>query len=71
MFRLSFKIHLTIIIYICKTQIDIKIQIDVQSSNPCLISMSQLSVPQMSMAISHFLKSTSNDVTDICPNPNL
>ena len=23
-----------------------------------------------SRVISHFLKSTSNDVTDICPNPN-
>ena len=23
-----------------------------------------------SMAVSHFLKSTSNDVTDVCPNPN-
>jgi hypothetical protein len=23
-----------------------------------------------SMAVSHFLKSVSNDVTDVCPNPN-
>ena len=23
-----------------------------------------------SMAISHFLKSTSNDIIDVCPNPN-
>ena len=78
-------------LYICKTQID------VQSSNPCLISMSQIYVifqilksasnSQIyvlfqifkfsnrhsilkSMAVSHFLKSTSNDIIDIYPNPN-
>jgi len=90
--------------YKCKTQIDVQPLIDVQSSNPCLISTSQTSVPQIyvlfsnsqigvqfsnlcpfsnlqisipilkSMAISHFLKLTSNDVTDLCqnnnPNPN-
>jgi len=62
---------------ICKTQIDVQTLIDVQSSNPCPISTSQTSVPQIyvlfqilkPMAVSHFLKSTSNDVTDICPHP--
>jgi len=81
---------LYVLLYICKTQIDVQPLIDVQSSNTCQISTSQTSVPQIgvqfsklsffkisnrhpilkSMAVSHFLKSTSNDTTDVCPNPN-
>ena len=64
------------------TQIDVEPLIDIQSSNPCPIFMSQTSVLQnyvlfsnsqiyvlyqilKSMAASHFLKSMSNDVTDV------
>ena len=32
---------------VCKTQINIQPVIDVQSSNPCPISTSQISVPQI------------------------
>ena len=45
---------------------------DTGSPEP-LVSYSQIYVLFQilkSMAVSHFLKSTSNDVTDICPNPN-
>jgi hypothetical protein len=50
-------------------------QIGVQFSNLCPFSNLQISVPILkSMAVSHFLKLTSNDVTDLCqnnnPNPN-
>ena len=46
-----------IYIYICKTQIDVQSLIDVQSSNrrPIL----------KYVTVFHFLKSTSNDVTDV------
>ena len=48
---------LTITADICKTQTDIQSLIDVQSSNRCPILKY--------MADFHFLKSTSNDVTDV------
>jgi hypothetical protein len=42
--------------YICKTQIDVQSLIDVQSSNPCPISMSQTSVPffQIDVKLCHY-----------------
>ena len=40
--------------YKCKTWIDIQTLIDIQSSNPCLISMSQTSVPQIYVLFSNF-----------------
>jgi hypothetical protein len=43
--------------HICKTQIDVQSLIDVQSSNQCPILKY--------MAVFHFLKSTSNYVTDV------
>jgi hypothetical protein len=64
---------------ICRTRNYVHPLIDIQSSNPCPIVTSQIYVlfkfsnrrPILkSMAVSHFLKSTSNDVTDVCPNPN-
>ena len=39
--------------YICKTQIDVQSLIDVQSSNPCPISTSQKSVPQIYVLFSN------------------
>jgi hypothetical protein len=48
---------------ICKTQIDVEPLIDVQSSNPCPISMSQICTSD----IWSFRKSTSNNGTDVCP----
>ena len=70
--------NLLYFLYICKTWINVQPLIDVQSSNPCPNSTSQTSVPQIyvlfqilkSVAVSHFFKSTSNDVTDVCPNRN-
>ena len=56
---------MVVVIYICKTQIHIQSLIDVYSSNrrPIL----------KYMAVFHFLKSMSNDVTNLNlnPNPNL
>jgi replication-associated recombination protein RarA len=66
------------------TQIDIQPLIDVQSSNPCLISTSQTSVPQIYVlfqilksvsnsqiyVLFQICKLTSNDVTDLCQNNN-
>ena len=69
-----------IMIYICKTQIGVQPLIDVQFSNPCRISTYLRSMSFFkfsnrrpilkSLAVFHFLKSTSEDVTDICRNPN-
>ena len=39
--------------YICKTQIDVQPLKNVQSSNPCPISMSQTSVPQIYVIFSN------------------
>ena len=50
------------VIHIYVTQIDVQSLIDVQSSNPCPISMSQTSVPQIYVL---FFKLTSNYVTSI------
>jgi hypothetical protein len=45
-------------------------QIDVQFSNICLFYKFSNRYPILiSMAVSHFLKSTSNDVTNVYPNP--
>ena len=43
----SILIHLLFRIFECKTQIDVQPLIDIQSSNSCLISTSQTSVPQI------------------------
>ena len=50
-------VFISYLLYICKTQIDVQPLIDVQSSNwrPIL----------KYMAVFHFLKSTSNYVTDV------
>jgi len=47
-----------------------KFSIGVQFSNLCPFSNSQIGCPIFkSMAVSQFLKSTSNEVNDVCPNP--
>ena len=55
-------------INICKTQIDVQALIDIQSSNPCLISTSQATVPQI-----YALSSNSQigvQFSNLCPFSN-
>jgi len=55
-------------INICKTQIDVQPLIDIQSSNPCLISTSQTTVPQ-----TYALSSNSQigvQFSNLCPFSN-
>ena len=59
--------------YMCKTQIDIQPLIDVRFLCHRHLYPRSMSFFQIlkSMAISHFLKSISNDVTNVCPTPNI
>ena len=62
--RMLIMLHELVSVYICKTQIDFQPLINVKSSNSCLISTSQTSVPQIYMHICmsffQILKSASN-----------